>query len=187
MTREPRHHDRFENSTRWDESMDWGDTIIRASAWGALTMSVASFVVRLRTPDRWRLARGLWTAGFGAFLIHLASAFHFVHHWSHASAVVETARRSEETIGLAFGGGVWVNYAFTILWAFDVAWWWVAADHHRHRGALIEWTVQLTLAFIWINATIVFGIGPIRVAGVAACLLLLFQWMFRRSTHQLDA
>ena len=35
---------------------------------------------------RMKLARVAWTLGYIAFMIHVASAFHFYHHWSHAEA-----------------------------------------------------------------------------------------------------
>jgi len=46
------------------------------------------------------LARLVWTIGCVLFLGHVACAFQFYHHWSHAEAYVNTAERTGEMIGL---------------------------------------------------------------------------------------
>src|SRR5262249_25533315 len=46
---------------------------------------------------RWGLARWTWTLAWAAYLVHLAMAFHYYHHWSHADAVEHT--RSVSGVG----------------------------------------------------------------------------------------
>lgn len=117
----------------------------------------------------------MWTLGCGAFLAHLWCAFQFVHRWSHDHAYAETARQTGEAIGLNWGGGIYVNHVFAVVWVCDVLWWWVASASYERRLSWIEWTVQGFLAFIAFNATVVFGHGAIRWFGIGATLLLAFQ------------
>lgn len=113
----------------------------------------------VRPSDRARLA---WTLGYIVFLIHVALAFHFYHHWSHAEAWESTARQTEAAIGLAWGGGLYANYLFILVWGLDVVWWWVWPYSYRARVMIIERVIQGYLAFIVFNATIVFGSGVVR-------------------------
>ena len=73
-------------------------------------------------------------------------------------------------------GGLYVNYAFTLVWLADVVWWWANDASYRSRPRLIEWSVQAFLGFIAFNATIVFASGFSRWFGIAACLALVFIW-----------
>jgi len=120
-----------------------------------------------------KTARLAWTAGFVAFLLHLAAAFHFVHHWSHAAAFEETARRTYEVVGMEVGDGVYVNYLYTLIWGMDVAWWWLGPASYCRRSRWIEGSIQAFLGFIVFNSTVVFGRGLIRWVGWAACLMLV--------------
>src|SRR5262245_7595850 len=147
-------------------------------------VSVALYLVSLalrmnanrqgRPLDRARLA---WTFGYIAFLTHVALAFHFHHHWSHAEAWESTAKQTEAVTGLAWGGGIYANYLFILVWGLDVAWWWVWPDSYRARSTIVEWVIQGYLAFIVFNATVVFGSGATRwfaLAGFAGLGYLLW-------------
>ena len=124
----------------------------------------------LRSP-RWpSVARWIWTAACGLFLVHVACAFHFYHGWSHAAAWEDTARQTEAMLGAAFGEGIYFSYAFMALWVLDVIWSWIATT--PHRTAWPRLLVHAFLFFIAFNGAIVFEAGPTRWAGLAACLLL---------------
>jgi hypothetical protein len=72
---------------------------------------------------RWpRVGRWVWTIGCGLFLVHVACAFHFYHHWSHAAAWRRAAEQTELLIGVAFGNGIYFSYVFLVLWILDVVW-----------------------------------------------------------------
>ncbi len=150
---------------------------------------MASLALRLSARDhpRWlTLARAAWTAGFIAFLIHVASAFHFVHHGSHAEAYEFTARQTQSYTGMDWGGGIYANYAFTLIWAIDVVWWWLRPANYLSRSRLAETIVQGYLAFITLNATVVFGHGVTRWAGLAGFVGMgwMMWWTSRyRSTR----
>lgn len=146
----------------------------------ALALYLAALLLRLRVRCDQRclqLARLTWSAGCIAFLIHVACAFHFFHHWSHAAAYEHTAQRSAETVGWSWGGGLYVNYLFGLIWIADAAWWWIDADGYLARTRWIEWPVQGFLAFITFNSTVVFGVGAIRWFGLAATVLLAGLWL----------
>lgn len=118
---------------------------------------------------RWAaVARWLWTVACILFVVHVACAFHFSHHWSHAAAWEDTAQKTQTLLGVAFGDGIYFSYAFLALWVLDVIWMWSVADPLKTPWPRV--LVHLFLFFIAFNGAIVFEAGPTRWAGVAACL-----------------
>ncbi len=103
----------------------------------------------IETPRGWA-ARWCWTWGLVCFLVHLAMAFHYFHHWSHAHAF----ERTREVSGV--GEGIYVSYLFTWLWGADVAYWWLSPGGYAARSRWIDRTLQAFMLFIVINGTIVF-------------------------------
>ena len=137
-----------------------------ATIWTARA-SFAFYILALvlRFLDRPRPARDAWTVGFGAFVAHMIAAFHFEHHWSHADAYEATAQKTAAVAGLDWGGGLYANYLLAILWACDVVGWQRRLHGYRARPRSVEVAVQSYIAFLWFNATVVFGVGPIRWLG----------------------
>jgi hypothetical protein len=138
--------------------------LIRWTIWIALALYVLALCARPAS----RVRQWAWTLGCLFYLAHVAAAFHFYHHWSHAAAYQHTARRTAEVVGLDEGGGLYWNYAFTVLWLGDVVAMWIGWRWPRWAGA----AVQGFLAFMAFNATVVFGTGAIRWLGLAATVLL---------------
>lgn len=140
---------------------------------------LASMLLRIRHPrsleaNNW--ARTFWTLGFVMYLEHLLCAFEFVHHWNHAAAYEETARRTLKTVGVAFGGGVYVNYIFGVIWGLDVEWWWRNRAGYESRSMRVSAAIHTFLAFIMFNACVVFAPQPMLwwgLAGTGALLLAL--------------
>ena len=127
-----------------------GDFRVRKTVWVSLAFWFAAFFVG----DR--LARWCWTLAWVSFAVHVGVAFHHVHQWSHAAAF----RHVEERSG--FGPGIFVSYAFTLIWLWDVARWWA-------RGAAARpplWWVAVML-FITFNGAVVYESGPIRWVALA--------------------
>ena len=161
-----------------------GDLLTRVTIWVALglyAVGAAGLLLSRGRPTWLRAARLCWTAGCAVFLAHVFCAFNFYYGWSHATAAEETARQTAETVGLAWGGGVWVSYAFTLGWAADVVWWWWGGPEsylRRPRWALAAW--QAFMLFIIFNGTVVFETGAVRWLGLAICGGLALLWWRRR-------
>jgi hypothetical protein len=156
--------------------MSTGELLTRWTIRGALTLYVLGLALRMGAAGRpvWlRWARRAWAAGCFAFLLRMFCAFAFFHAWSHQAAYEATARQTAEVVGLAWGGGLYANYAFAVVWCADAFWWVGWPQRYLARPRAVEWMVQGFLPFIAFNATVVFGAGAVRWMGLAAALLLV--------------
>jgi len=151
-----------------------------------MLLLVTAFTLRAssRQPGRMAVARWIWTTGCLVYLVHVACAFQFVHGWSHQAAYTATAQQSLEIVGLDWGGGLFLNHAFTLVWLGDVCWWWLSPKSFETRPVIIGWIVEGFLAFMAVNATVVFAQGLTRWAGLAACFLVLAVWAGRRFFYE---
>jgi hypothetical protein len=137
---------------------DAADLVTRQTArvgvlfWG---IAAVALLVRQRTFGRWA-----WTFGCIAYLVHVATAFDRVHQWSHAAAVQHV-----ETVS-GVGAGLFVSYAFTILWFADLLWWWTDRVGYDARPNSLNWFIHGFMAFVVFNATVIYETGLIRWAGV---------------------
>jgi len=117
--------------------------------------------------------RILWTLGCLAFLMHVVSAFHFQHHWSHDAAWRETARQTAALFAIESGSGLYLNYLFTAVWAADASWWWAHPSTYSQRARWITVAIHAFLAFMFINGAIVFASPPMRWSSLAALVGLI--------------
>jgi hypothetical protein len=154
-----------------------------ASLGFALVTSRASSASAQQTRCR-AAARLFWTVGCLAYLAHVAAAFRCEHGWSHARAYEHTAERTWELTGWDWGGGLYVNYLFTLLWAADAVWWWAGAASYRARRAWIGAALHAFMLFVAFNATVVFGAGVIRWCGLAVALVLAAAWWRWRAARR---
>jgi protein-S-isoprenylcysteine O-methyltransferase Ste14 len=155
--------------------MTTSELLIRWTVRLALACYAAAVALRLLpafTVRRQTAARGLWTSGCLLYLAHVVSAFQFVDGWSHEAAYRATAGRTAEAFGLDWGGGLYLNYLFTVVWVGDVLWWWRGLARYAARPRWLDRTVQALLAFMAFNGAVVFGSGPVRWVGLAVCLAL---------------
>jgi len=158
--------------------MGAGELLTRVSIWvalGSCTLSAASGWLARKLPRWLFLARSAWTAGCIAYLVHVISAFNYYHDWSHAAAYRETARRTAEVCGVPWGGGLFINYAFTIAWIIDVVWWWKSERYRRRSWLLVGAWHAFFLGMVF-SATVVFEAGLGRWFGLALCLAMAFYW-----------
>jgi len=159
--------------------MDLGEFLTRWTVRSALLLYVVGLALRANASGscaRLVWARRAWTAGCCAFLLHVACAFQFYYHWSHTIAYAATARRTEEVVGLDWGGGLFANYAFTLLWTADTCWWWYGLCRYQARPRGVEWVVQGFLGFMVFTAVVPFGVGAVRWVGLGICLFLAGMW-----------
>ena len=161
--------------------METGEFLTRATIWITIVAyAVGSVVFALaRGRSRWDSAtRGLWTISVVSLVGHFISAYAFYHHWSHDSAYLDTARQTEAVIGLNWGGGLFINYGFLIIWTIDVGWWWLRGlNSYRTRPWPLVAAWHGFLIFILFNAMVVFKHGVVRWIGVVICTVLCVAWI----------
>jgi len=127
---------------------------------------------------RLRWSRIFWSAGGLFMFVHVVSAFHFYHGWSHRRAWDDTAKQTQELLGWAFGGGIFFSYLFVLAWLLDSLWWWISPLSFAHRPPWLHWTLHAYLAFIVFNGAIVFEAGATRWIGL--CVTPVLVWISYR-------
>jgi hypothetical protein len=169
--------------------METGELLTRWTVRVAAGLYVLALALRLSARDRpWLVcARLFWTVGCFAFLLHVVCAFQFYHHWSHSVAYETTANQTADVVGLHWGGGLYANYAFALVWLVDVAWWWRGLERYEARPRYVEWTIQGFLGFMMFNATIVFGRAVARWLGLAGCLFLALMILARARRRSISS
>jgi len=160
-----------------------GEAVVRVSIW--LSLGAWGIAEWWRARDAGASvpharARFAWTLGAGFALLHALAAFHVHHGWSHAAAVAETARQTENTLGVRVGAGVYVNYAFLAVWIADVLWWWLSPASFATRPRAVDTATRLFLLFMVVNGAIVFARGPVRLLAVVLVTALAGAWYRRR-------
>ena len=147
--------------------------------WLALVCFVAAesgkrFAVRRRVLPRWTTP--VSALGIALLLTHIALAFHVKYDWNHAVAVRETARQTSATFGLDWGGGVYINYLFALVWAIDSWWWHTHPAEAAARPAALRWALRIFYLTIVFNGAVVFVPGLHRWLGAALTLWLIWIW-----------
>src|SRR5262245_27232411 len=161
--------------------MSTGEWLTRGTVWGALTLYTAGELAGAAKQGRGCGGASRWLSSIGCavFFAHVACAFHFYHHWSHAAAYADTARQTGELVGWSWGGGLYLNYAFALLWAVEVIWWWTHPAGYRRRSSLWTWTVRGYFLFMIFNGAVVFAHGPVRWFGLVLSVTLVGAWARR--------
>ena len=161
--------------------MSTGALITRATIWLALLCYATT--TALQTRVAWRSAqftRVVWLMGCCFFLVHVAAAFHFYHHWNHALAEDHTRIETVRLTGLDSGRGIYFNYLLGLIWLADCAAW-PLRGRHLHESHP-KWHIALHAFFLFMifNATVVFGHGWARPAGAVLCTLALSSLILRK-------
>jgi hypothetical protein len=106
--------------------VDIADWLTRGTIWLALSLYVAAEMAAAFRLGVWRTVAARWlnSLGIAVFLLHVVCAFHFYHQWSHGVAYADTARQTAEFSGWNWGGGLYLNYLFTLVWLSELIWSW---------------------------------------------------------------
>ena len=148
------------------------DLLLRLTIWLALGLYAGS---ELRSHSR--TAVWLTTGGWLLFVAHTILAFDVHYNWSHATAYAETAIQAEALTGLGWGGGIYLNYAFGLVWLAELAWAMVAGASYRTRPRHVGWFVRGFLLFMIINGGVIFVDGPQRWIGATIAGVLVWSWI----------
>jgi hypothetical protein len=127
-----------------------------------------------RQPARW--SAPLSFAGLAWLIVHIVLAYAVRHDWSHEAAVRSTAQQTASVYGLDWGGGIYINYLFAVVWAIDAWRWHVSAAGAAARPPALRWAVRAFYAIIIVNAGIVFVPGLRRLLGVGIVAALFWAW-----------
>jgi len=146
----------------------------RLSVWLALTLFVVAQVARRSTTAQTRsVGRWLFGVGWTAFLCHVLLAFEIHYGWSHATALAETATQTEALTGVRTGSGLYMNYAFGLIWLADLFSW---NGSDARTPTRFTWLARAFFVFMIVNGAVVFVEGPHRWFGLALVGALLYTW-----------
>jgi hypothetical protein len=151
-------------------------TLVLAAIWTALLLFAAgdsgrAFARRGETPPPW--AWWLFITGWVVGIIHMLLAYHLIHGWSHADALHDTRRLTQQMFDVDFPQALYANFVFYAVWLGD-AWWWKAAPAGYVRPMAATWILRGFYMLIIFNAAVVFAAGWRRILG-----LLLVSWLAR--------
>ena len=149
----------------------------------AVFLSIAAAVVCWSLSEA-RASRTLWAAGALLTLIHSVAAFGIFYGWSHETARRVTTEQTAALTGLEFSGGIYINYAFIVVWLADAAWWCLSPRSYAARPQAISLLVRGFIFFIIFNGAVVFADGWARLIGIASTFLVLTAWSLRRSSRR---
>jgi hypothetical protein len=152
------------------------DFLTGATIWVALTLYAASQIARRRPGATAIAGRWLLACGLALYIAHVVLAFDLHYDWSHATAFAETAAQTEALLGRPWGGGLYVNYFFSVIWAVEVLWWHGAPASYAGRRTWLERATRGLFLFMIVNGAVVFVDGPQRWLGVAIVGVLLLAW-----------
>ena len=156
-----------------------GTALVSITIWVALVLYVIAErgkAIRPSASPPLTWPRVVWSLACASYLAHVVTAFDRHHGWSHAAAYAHTAEQTAALVGLAWGGGIWFNYAFTTLWIGEAAWWWMAPASYTGRRRGLEHTVRGVFLFMIVNGAVVFVDGPMRWVGVVIVVWLIWMW-----------
>lgn len=148
------------------------DLLLRLTIWLALGLYAGS---QIRPHSRTALC--LATVGWLLFVAHTILAFEGHYDWSHATAYTETAIKTEALTGLGWGGGIYLNYAFGLVWLGELAWTIVSGASYRGRSRYLKWLVRGFLLFMIINGGVIFVGEPQRWIGVTIAGVMVWSWL----------
>lgn len=142
-------------------------TIVDGSAWIAIVLYTWTVIRLAVKPSPDPGARIVWSAGCGVFVLHVLSAFGVVYGWSHDEAFRQTAIQTRAATGFGVGWGLYLNYAFGLIWFADSIWWWTVGDtRYQRRRRVVFGVLHVFFLFMIVNGAFVFVDGWRRFLGL---------------------
>ena len=96
---------------------------------------------------------------------------------------MDIARQTAAVTGIAWGGGIFVNYLFLAVWLADAIWWWIAPVAYIHRSARVERTRLALFVFMFANGAILFASHAARAVGVPSVAAVCIAWALHMRRH----
>jgi hypothetical protein len=164
------------------------DGALLFTSWAAVTLFVAGEAGKR---PAWRGGRArawalpAWSAGALLCGIHMLLALGLRHHWSHGEALSATAAQTEAVFGVAWGGGVYVNYLFLGVWTGEALWWAMRPEAYFSRSRWVTAATRVFYLVILVNAAVVFVPWTRRPLGLL--LVAALAWSWRKNRRMLDA
>ena len=155
-----------------------GALVTQVTIWLALGLFAGAQVLSHGRPSA---AFRLSLTGLILFVAHALLAFGTHYEWSHATGYAATAAQTAELPGLNWGGGLYVNYLFGLVWLGELVWGRRNPESYAHRSPSVEWTVRGFFLSMILNGAVVFVPGPQRWLGVALVGVLCWAWWRGRS------
>ena len=147
--------------------------------YATIWLALAAFVAGEAGKQRRTNPRRLWSISLvGAVLcvVHIVIALGHHHHWDHGAAVRETARQTATVYGVAWGGGVHVNYVLMAVWLAELWRWRMRPAEYFARSPTVLWGLRAFFLIIIVNAAVVFASPRTRIAGAVLTVALLLIW-----------
>lgn len=168
--------------------MNSGELLTRMTVWLALTLYVASELVKAIRGGREPGAAAWWlkAAGGAFFLGHMVGAFNYFYGWSHAAAYADTARQTKEFSGWDSGSGLYLNYLFALVWMIELICSRLRPANHSTRSSAMAWAMRTFILFMIFNGAFVFVRGHLRWFGLLLCMILVGCW-WPRPTQRPEA
>jgi hypothetical protein len=148
---------------------------VRWSPWPSLLCYAISVGLRIGPrPNDWRVwTFRWWLAGWILLVSHVLIAMGLAHHWSLTDAMGHTARQTQAAVGWNWGGGVWLNFATVAVWGWTL----LLTDESQAKKSWLTGMAHCYLAFMMLNATVVFGSRAGQLAGMLICAGLLWRYL----------
>jgi hypothetical protein len=129
---------------------------------------------------------GAWSiSATGAILlaVHIVVAMAVRHGWSLESALEATARQTNDMFGFNWGGGVYVNYVFAMVWIAELFVWRQWPEGYASRPGWIKWSLRVFYVVIIVSAAVIFATDWRRWLGAAILAVLVLSWTKPTDAH----
>jgi len=123
------------------------------------------------------LASWLWALATVFFTAHVIAAFAEVHDWSHVAALSHTADVTAEHTGVRMGGGLYLNYLFTLVCVAEAIWMFCWPASHKLRPGQIGIAIGCFTIFMIVNGAIIFANGPVRWFSLVVSIVLVLLYV----------